>query len=164
MNAESSPLTPDQRKSDKYPEYFEPKEEYIVKAVLVPAATKDTILFPTTQDSVQKPFKNMGKLVFALDGSQRELKAFLPIHDHEEGEADHDHFLFVPFTDDSNGKESYQGGRYIDIQLEKGFEYILDFNMTYNPYCAYNQNYSCPIVPEENHLSTKILAGEKNYK
>ena len=74
-------------------------------------------------------------------------------------------YLFIPFKDLTNGKESYGGGRYIDLrmrQLDKD-KVILDFNKSYNPYCAFSEEYSCPIPPKENHLTIAIEAGEKNY-
>jgi len=72
-------------------------------------------------------------------------------------------YIFLPFTDDSNGFETYGGGRYLDIDKpEDGVrKIVLDFNIAYNPYCAYSDAYSCPIPPRENNLSVKILAGAK---
>lgn len=72
--------------------------------------------------------------------------------------------LFIPFKDLTNGKETYSGGRYIDIWQPKSSDVILDFNLAYNPNCAYGNNkYSCPIPPKSNFLKMKILAGEKKF-
>ena len=74
-------------------------------------------------------------------------------------------YLFLPFTDETNGKETYAGGRYIDLR-EKDFKdntVIIDFNKAYNPYCAYGGGYACPKPPDENHLLMAITAGEKQY-
>jgi uncharacterized protein (DUF1684 family) len=74
-------------------------------------------------------------------------------------------YVFLPFTDDTNGKETYAGGRYIDLR-EKDFKnntVIIDFNKAYNPYCAFGGGYSCPKPPDENHLLIAISAGEKTY-
>lgn len=73
--------------------------------------------------------------------------------------------LFIPFTDASNGKTSYSGGRYLDIQENELKSSIikLNFNNNYNPYCAYNKKYSCPIPPKENHLDFEINAGVKKF-
>ena len=73
--------------------------------------------------------------------------------------------LFLPFTDETTGKGSYFGGRYIDLTKpkEKDSTIIIDFNKAYNPYCAYNPKYSCPIPPKENHIFTEIKAGVKEY-
>ena len=72
-------------------------------------------------------------------------------------------YLFLPFTDNSNGEESYTGGRYLDLQIPENDKIILDFNQAYNPYCAYSGRYSCPIPPSENHISFPVLAGVKAF-
>jgi len=79
---------------------------------------------------------------------------------------EHGNLLFLPYNDPSNGDASYGGGRFIDIEIpEKGSKKIvIDFNKSYNPYCAYNHKYSCPIPPSENNLNIEILAGVKAYK
>jgi uncharacterized protein (DUF1684 family) len=71
--------------------------------------------------------------------------------------------LFVPFLDATTGKETYQGGRYMDLPENASGSYDLDFNLAYNPYCAYGGDFSCPVPPEENRLSVAIRAGEKKY-
>jgi uncharacterized protein len=73
--------------------------------------------------------------------------------------------LFLAFTDETSGQETYGGGRYLDVRKVTGSTNILlDFNKAYNPYCAYNENFSCPFPPSENHLKIAIRAGEKNYR
>ncbi len=72
--------------------------------------------------------------------------------------------LFIPFSDQTSGRETYAAGRYLDLEEQGGDDYELDFNMAYNPYCAYSEEYTCSIPPAENKLPFKILAGEKNYK
>ena len=79
----------------------------------------------------------------------------------EEGFED---YLFLPFTDQTNGQETYAGGRYIDLRIPEGDSLTIDFNKAYNPYCAYNKKYSCPLVPSVNSLDTKVLAGVKDFK
>ncbi|MGB0390757.1 MAG: DUF1684 domain-containing protein [Salibacteraceae bacterium] len=71
--------------------------------------------------------------------------------------------LFLPFTDASNNEETYATGRYLDIIIPPNDSIVLDFNLSYNPYCAYNKNYSCPIPPSENHLPFDVMAGERKY-
>ena len=73
-------------------------------------------------------------------------------------------YLFVPFTDQTSGKETYGAGRYAEIQKDHQGNYILDFNLAYSPFCAYNDNFSCAIPPKENRLQVRIPAGEKNYR
>ncbi|HQA75421.1 DUF1684 domain-containing protein, partial [Flavobacterium sp.] len=77
---------------------------------------------------------------------------------------DYEDYLFLPFSDVTNGKESYIGGRYIDMRIQKENIWTIDFNKAYNPYCAYNHNYSCPIVPLENDLEIAINAGVKKFQ
>ena len=79
----------------------------------------------------------------------------------EEGYED---YLFLPFLDETNGLESYGGGRYIDARIPEGDTIIIDFNKAYNPYCAYNDKYSCPIVPRKNYLKTRVEAGVKVFE
>lgn len=76
-------------------------------------------------------------------------------------------YLFVPFTDSTNGRETYESGRYIDFRLSdiNKNQVLLDFNKAYNPYCAYIKNvFNCPLPPSENHLPLLIAAGEMKYK
>lgn len=70
-------------------------------------------------------------------------------------------YLFVPYRDLTSGKESYGGGRYLDVHIPEGNSLLLDFNLSYNPYCAYSHRYSCPIPPDVNTLKVAIEAGEK---
>jgi len=76
---------------------------------------------------------------------------------------DYEDYLFLPFTDLTNGESSYGGGRYIDLLLPEGKSIIIDFNQSYNPYCAYNEKYSCPIPPKYNHLNVEVFAGVKKF-
>lgn len=73
-------------------------------------------------------------------------------------------YLFIPFNDFTNGDETYDGGRYIDLKTPKGNTVEIDFNKAYNPYCAYNDKYSCPVPPRENDLPIKIMAGILTFK
>jgi uncharacterized protein (DUF1684 family) len=69
-------------------------------------------------------------------------------------------YLFIPYKDKTTRNETYGGGRFLDFEIPKNATVILDFNLAYNPYCAYSHRYSCPIPPEENTLNVKIEAGE----
>ena len=79
----------------------------------------------------------------------------------EEGYED---YLFLPFTDLTNGEETYGGGRYIDLSIPEGNTIQLDFNKAYNPYCTYNKKFSCPLVPSVNSIKTRVVAGVKDFK
>ena len=74
-----------------------------------------------------------------------------------------ENYLFIPFTDETNGIDTYEVGRYIDFRIPDSEDVVLDFNKSYNPYCSYGSAYSCPIPPEVNHLPLKILAGELKF-
>ena len=76
---------------------------------------------------------------------------------------DGDSSYFVPFRDQTSGKETYGAGRYVEPKLLKNGKVVVDFNTAYNPYCAYNCKYSCPLPPFENSLQVKIEAGEKLF-
>ena len=78
--------------------------------------------------------------------------------------AEYEDYLFLPFTDKTNGDSSYGGGRYLDLKLPEGDSIIIDFNQAYNPYCAYNDKYSCPVPPKSNNLDIEVLAGVKTFK
>jgi uncharacterized protein (DUF1684 family) len=73
--------------------------------------------------------------------------------------------LFIPFTDKTSGYETYGGGRYIDLSISdiKNNSYLIDFNKSYNPYCAYTTGYNCPIPPKENDMPVSVKAGEMNF-
>ena len=107
-------------------------------------------------------YRPYGKLMFEIDGKKLELIAYQNVK-HAQNEEYKNH-LFVPFTDLTNGEDTYGGGRYLDLDLSKMTDKaIIDFNKCYNPYCAYNGKYSCPIPPKENNLKVRIEAGVKAF-
>ena len=103
----------------------------------------------------------VGWLEFEIDGTKQRLAAYQavlqPGHHHE------DRSLFVPFRDATSGKETYGAARYLDIEEKPAEEHVLDFDLAYNPYCAYSDDYVCPFPPRENWLTIPIRAGEKNF-
>lgn len=104
------------------------------------------------------------KLSFQLNDERQELTAYKNVSLLQNPA--YKNYLFVPFSDSSNGRETYEGGRYIELDagtIQNG-RVILDFNKAYNPYCAYSSGYRCPVPPVENHLKTAIFAGEQKYK
>lgn len=150
LNSQDSPLVDMQKKSE--PIFYAPKEKYRVEAYLEKYEDQDTLEMLTTQSDVRKMVR-YGELEFKLDDQKYKLNAYINV--------EHPESFFVPFHDETNGKTTYEAGRYIDIERTENTQYVLDFNLAYNPYCYYNPKYSCPIVPEENILNTKIEAGEK---
>ena len=116
----------------------------------------------TTKERAQPPIYNkFGKTVFKLNGKKYTLAIYQNVD--LVNTAGYEDYLFIPFKDLTNGEDTYGGGRYLDLKIPEGETILIDFNRAYNPYCAYNHNYSCPIPPFENHLKVKIEAGVKKY-
>jgi uncharacterized protein len=139
--------------------YFEPDITYRVEADFEALSNTPVFGFPHTLNRSYN-YKEGGKIRFTLHGKSLTLTGYL--RDNNYG--DDSLALFIPFTDLSNGKETYGGGRYLDVKAMPTQQHItLDFNFAYNPYCAYNKDYSCPIPPKENNLPIAIEAGEKMF-
>ena len=109
-----------------------------------------------TSSGVRKFFVRAGRLEFQIEGQSVQLTAY------SNPETD-DTDLFIPFRDATSGSETYGSGRYLDTELEPDGSLVLDFNLAYNPYCAYSDGWSCPIPPLENWLKVPVRAGEKTY-
>lgn len=160
-NPESSPL-PDRFRIDfESLEFFEPDTNYIVEAELVRTPEALPFSMPTTtgRESTEVVY---GIAKFSLNGKDHKLE----IYQSPEliTQAEYEDYLFLPFTDNTNGEETYGGGRYLDLRIPKGNKIILNFNKAYNPYCAYNKKFSCPIVPKVNNLDTEIKVGVKAFE
>jgi uncharacterized protein (DUF1684 family) len=158
---ETSPLPDRFRKDFESLDFFKADIDYKVDAKFVRTPEAVPFLMPTTTDRKSKEVV-FGVLYFTLKGQSYELE----VYQNEELilEEGFEDYLFLPFTDLTNGQETYTGGRYIDLRIPEGKQITLDFNKAYNPYCVYNKKYSCPLVPKVNHLSTRILAGVKDFK
>jgi uncharacterized protein (DUF1684 family) len=110
----------------------------------------------------RKPlYVKYGELSFTIDDRDLKLNVYKNIELSKKEE--YKDYLFLPFSDLTSGKESYIGGKYIDLRIPKGDTIVIDFNTSYNPYCAYNHKYSCPKVPLENDLNIEIKAGVKKF-
>ncbi len=139
--------------------YYEPDEKYVIPAKFEIYTEPDTVKMKTSKKERVKAFLRYGYFTFSFGGKNYKLNAFLILPLSGENE------LFIPFTDESCGFDSYSAGRYLDIAETPGqSDYIIDFNYSYNPYCAYNKKYTCPLVPPENHLPFEVRAGERKYK
>ncbi len=111
-----------------------------------------------TSSGNTRTYQKFGKATFQLSGKSHTLTLYQSLELLQNPE--YQDYLFLPFHDETNGKETYGGGKYMDLKIPSGNEIILDFNKSYQPFCAYNAyDYSCPIVPEENRLQTRIEAG-----
>lgn len=147
-----SPLPAGAQESFQGLPYFAYDSTLAVGASLVPTLRQDTLLFPTTTGEL-RPMATAGHLVFEAGGVQRRLEAFQPL--------DAPGRLFVPFRDATSGRETYGGGRYLDIDVPASGQVALDLNRAYHPYCVYNAAYSCPLPPAENTLEVAVTAGER---
>lgn len=103
-------------------------------------------------------YRRYGYVDFQIKGQPARLTVYQNM---ELKGKEYDNYLFIPFRDATSGNDSYGGGRYLDVEKPNVKSIILDFNKSYNPYCAYSHRYSCPIPPEENTLKISIPAGEK---
>jgi len=160
-NPKESPLTKKDRRHFKELNYFPIDLSYRVKARFV--KTENPVLFKMKTTTVRLPeYSKYGEVHFELKGSSYKLEVY---HNAEIARRPgYEDYLFIPFTDETNGKETYEVGRYIDFKIPSSDEVIVDFNLCYNPYCSYSPNYSCPIPPEVNYLPLEIKAGEMKFK
>lgn len=141
--------------------FFDIDNSYAVKARFTRTPAETPFMMKTT--TARKPiYIKYGYASFELNGKKFTLNIYQNID--FQASVEEKNKLFIPFTDATNGKETYGGGRYLDLEIPISQNIILDFNMAYNPYCAYNEEYSCPIPPKENHISAEIKAGMKKFK
>lgn len=157
LNPKESPLRGDNLKNFKKHPFFPINLKYRVTAKFVKTENPVPFELPTSSGKF-KQYQEYGKATFELDGKSLTLTLYQSL-DLMKMEKYKDH-LFLPFRDETNEKETYGGGKYMDLKIPAGNEIILDFNQSYQPYCAYNAfDYNCPIVPEENKLPIRIEAG-----
>jgi uncharacterized protein len=135
-------------------DYYDPKPDYRYTLTLQPAENKEVLSFQTSTGDEQI-YDRLGTVEFEVEGEVARL-AIYQSPQHEE--------LFLPFRDATSGHETYGAGRYLEPHDLGGGELLVDFNLCYNPFCAYSDDYSCPLPPFENHLTVAIRAGEKAYK
>ncbi len=166
MNAEykdasTSPLKVADRKEFEGLDFFKYDSTYVVKALFTKSENERSFKMKTTTNRLPEYVK-YGVVEFFLNGEIHQLNIYQNLE--LITQAGYEDYLFLPFLDETNGLESYGGGRYIDLRTPQRNSITIDFNSAYNPYCAYNDNYSCPLVPRENYLKTKIEAGVKVFK
>ena len=160
---EESPLKEEDFAGFKGLNYFAEDNKYAVKAKFTRTADEKYFQMPTSSGKSTK-FIKYGVLTFKLDGKEYNLSVYQADAELLKKFPEYADLFFVPFKDSTNGKETYGGGRYIDLRLPEKGEVILTFNNAYNPNCAYGSDrYNCPIPPKENFLKVDIKAGEKSY-
>ncbi|MEM0543306.1 DUF1684 domain-containing protein [Flavobacterium sp. j3] len=159
-NKEESPLTDEDFKVFKGLDFYPINEKFTVEAQFT-RTPNEKVFKMKTSTSRAPEYVKYGELLFTIDGKDFKLNLYQNIELIKK--AGFEDYLFLPFSDLTCGMESYIGGRYIDMRIPKSATMTIDFNKAYNPYCAYNYKYSCPIVPLENNLDIAILAGVKKF-
>ena len=160
FKGQHSPLEKKQRKKLKSLNYYPIDLSYRVQARLIKTETPQLFVMKTTTTRAPE-YRKYGELFFTLKGVEYKLEVYqspessaMPLHKDR---------LFLPFTDKTNGAETYDVGRYIDLRVPESDQLTIDFNLAYNPYCSYNHIYSCVIPPAVNDLPIEIKAGEKKF-
>lgn len=138
-------------------DYYPPDPEYRFRLELHEHDRKDVVRVDLTRGSPREMVR-WGEFRFTLEGEEHVLQAYRSAPGEER--------LFVPFRDSTSRTETYEKGRYLDLEPrlhQVGDHWVLDLNEAYNPWCAYSGGYSCVIPPEENWIAAAIPAGEKRF-
>ena len=146
-----SPLTREQKQGFTGLNYFPEEASLRLEVKVDEFPVKDSFEMQTSTGDVQH-YQKFGRFRFAVDGIEAELTIY-----------QNQHGYFLPFVDSLAGSETYPAGRYLEPEPLIGGRFLVDFNVAYNPYCAYNEMWSCPITPVENRLKVAIRAGEKLF-
>jgi uncharacterized protein (DUF1684 family) len=146
-----SPLTPEQQADFDGLRYFPEDPALDLVVDVTPFETRETIEMQTTTGDVQS-YQRYGKFDLSIDGGMARLTVY-----HNQ------HGYFLPFVDSLRGEETYGAGRYLEPEPLGDNRFQVNFNLAYNPYCAYNDAWSCPITPFENRIELPIRAGEKIF-
>lgn len=159
-DVKTSPLTAQDLATFKSLDFYPANETFFVTAKFIRTKKEKPFEMQTSTD--RKPlYVKYGEAHFQINGKDLKLNIYRNIALSEKKE--YRDYLFLPFSDLTSGKESYIGGKYIDLKIPKGDKMVIDFNTSYNPYCAYNHKYSCPKVPLENDLDIEVKAGVKKF-
>ena len=152
-----SPIPLEERTRFEGLEYYPPDSNFRFELELHEHSDKKTIQIEDTKGKMRQ-FLQWGEFRFNVGNEECTLQAYKSDPEEER--------LFVPFRDATSGRETYGAGRYLDLDLRNRIpdgRWILDFNHTYNPWCAYSEDYACPFVPPENWLKVSMKVGEKDY-
>lgn len=155
-----SPLDPDQRGEFEGLNYYEPNNDLVFQVTLERFPNNEPMIRMETSTGDIRPYRKYGRFTFDVKGEPAQLTIYSDIYGQE---------FFLPFRDATSGKETYGAGRYMDngrpaIRQLDANNFIVDFNYSYSPYCAYNESFSCPLPPMENWLKVPIEAGEQTFK
>jgi uncharacterized protein len=151
-----SPLTPEQRASFEGLRYFPEDGTLRIRGGLeTEGVDRDERIVMQTTTRGEQEYRRAGVVRFEVDGTRAQVTLYA---------SDDAHDLFLPFRDATSGKESYGAGRYLEVEPPTADgRVVVDLNLAYNPFCAYNREWSCPIPPGENWLSVPIRAGERSF-
>ena len=152
-NSPHSPLLEKQKENFTKLTHFPIDEKYRIIAKFEENRKYEEVTILASKGDERKYIRH-GSFEFEIDGVKSKLTLFKPIV----GD-----YVFLPFKDKTTGKETYKEGRYVEPEKLSHGEIIVDFNIAYNPYCAYNNAVSCTRVPPENIIEVAILAGEKKF-
>lgn len=153
-HAPDSPLRDEQKEEFDGLDYYPENASLRLKLPLDTTVAHDVIEMKTTAGSTQH-YRREGAVSFDVEGQRVKLYLY---------KSDESPDLFIPFRDATSGNETYSGGRYLEAHLNQDGTVDVDFNYAYNPYCAYNGDWSCPIPPVENWLPAPIRAGEMEWQ
>jgi uncharacterized protein (DUF1684 family) len=158
-NHQRSPLLPQDKRHFKGLKYYPFDPQYVLSGQIERFIfhINNPKYYATflTNKGTSKRYLRYGKFHFTLNGKEYTIEIYKSILSD---------YLFIPFKDKTNEKETYGGGRYIDAEILPDYKMVLDFNMAYHPSCAYNEKFVCVLPPRENMTDIEIRAGEKNYK
>lgn len=146
-----SPLEPGERSTFTGLAYYEPNPDLVFRVAVEPI--ERIRIRVQTSDGAERMHEKAGIARFEVAGEQVSLVLY------DTGQPGY----FVPFRDKTSGVDTYGAGRYLDIEPNRDGTVTIDFNLAYNPLCAYSDAYSCPLPPAENWLSVQITAGERSY-
>lgn len=135
-------------------EVFPTDPKYKVNAKLNRFTKREIISIPNS-DGTTTNYLKFATATFKIDGVEQSLLVLKALGFGNQ--------YLTAFGDDTSGETTYGGGRYLNLIIGKSDEVIIDFNKAYNPYCAYFDDYTCPLPPRENLLTVPIEAGEKVY-
>lgn len=156
LTSPNSPIKASDMEFFKGLAYYDVDKAFAFESVLRRLPVPAEVTIATSKDR-PRIMRHLGALPFTIDGKEYALQVYAPT-DTSDG-----NYWFIPFTDATSGGETYGGGRYLDIDDVSSDTVFVDFNYAYNPYCAYNERYDCPIPPPENALPVAIRAGERNF-
>ena len=159
-DASVSPLKQRDLKNFQGLNFFEFDSSYIVTAKIIQTPNELPFKMKTTIGG-PADYRKYGNLIFKIINREFKLSVYENLK--YEDVRGYENYLFLPFLDKTNGKETYGGGRYLDLYLDNKDSIIINFNRAYNPKCVYNEDYSCPIVPRENFIDIRINAGVKDF-